>query len=156
MSFLPLTIVIFFPAYRKLIYQHSSIDELVSRIRTLVALKTPSARNFNSFKDWMIDQKPVTRDEMPFIQHPADFVALADGQEGGWFDGFIEDLLSKIPKDLARVGFFFFRFPCYPPMSLLRKVLLYRDSSPVPKNVPNLTTRTCICTQDIALTYLFA
>lgn len=93
--------------YGKLIYQHSSIDELISRIQTFVALKRPSARNFKSFKNWMIDQKPVTRDEMQFIRHPEDFVALADGQEGGWFDGFVEDCLTKIPKNLARVRFFF-------------------------------------------------
>ncbi|MCJ1349443.1 hypothetical protein MMC31_007683, partial [Peltigera leucophlebia] len=76
--------------------------ELISRVRTFVALKRPSARNFNSFKNWMIDQKPVTREEMQFIRHAGDFVALADGQEGGWFDGFVEDILTKIPKDLAR------------------------------------------------------
>lgn len=58
----------------------------------------------------MIDQKPVTREEMQFIRHAGDFVALADGQEGGWFDGFVEDILTKIPKDLARVRFFFLLF----------------------------------------------
>lgn len=70
-------------------------------------MKRPSTRNFNSFKNWMIDQKPVSRDEMDFILHTGDFVALADSQEGGWFDGFIEDCLAKIPNDLARVRFFF-------------------------------------------------
>ena len=103
--FLPLNVKA--KKYGILSYQHSTIDELISRIRTLVALKKPSARNFNSFKNWMIDQKPVTRDEMKFIRHRGDFVALADGQEGGWFDGFVEDCLTKIPKNLARVRFFF-------------------------------------------------
>lgn len=55
----------------------------------------------------MIDQKPVTRDEMKFIRHSGDFVALADGPEGGWFDGFVEDCLTKVPKNLARVRFNF-------------------------------------------------
>lgn len=59
----------------------------------------------------MIDQKPVSRDEMQFIQHPGDFVALADSQEGGWFDAFIEDCLAKVPKDLARVRFFYLLLP---------------------------------------------
>lgn len=72
----------------------------------LVALRRPSTRNFNSFKNWMIDEKPVSRDEMQFIRHSGDFVALADRQEGGWLDAFIEDCLTKIPKDLARVRFF--------------------------------------------------
>lgn len=58
----------------------------------------------------MINQKPVTRDEMEFIRHTGDFVALADSQEGGWFDGFIEDCLTKLPKDLARVRLFFSSF----------------------------------------------
>lgn len=64
----------------------------------------------------MIDQKPVSRDEMDFIRHTGDFVALADSQEGGWFDGFIEDCLTKLPKDLARVRFFSLVTPSSPPL----------------------------------------
>ena len=134
--------------YEKLIYQYSPIDELISRVHALFALKRPSARNFNSLKNWMIDQKPVTRDEMQFIGHPGDFVALADRQEVGWFDGFVQDCLTKIPKDLARVRFFN-SYPC-PLISILSNARPYRNSSPDRKNSPNPTTLTCTCTQATA------
>lgn len=50
-----------------------------------------------------MNNKPVSREETSFVQHCEDFVALADGEEGGWFDGVIEDTLSYLPCGLARV-----------------------------------------------------
>lgn len=36
------------------------------------------------------------------IQHHDDFIALAEKQEGGWFDGVLEDTLSMFPRSVTR------------------------------------------------------
>lgn len=67
-------------------------------------MKRPSNRNFNSFSNWILNKKPLAREDMEFLRHGEDFVALADGEEGGWFDGVVEDFLSCLPGGLAQVN----------------------------------------------------
>ena len=80
------------------------LDNLVNRIRAYASLKKPSGRNLSSFFDWVWDEKPLSREESRFLEHEDDFVALADGQEGGWLDGFVEDVMTKcIPNRILKV-----------------------------------------------------
>ena len=69
-------------------------------------MKRPSNRNFNSFSNWILNQtpSPLAREDMEFLRHGEDFVALADGEEGGWFDGVVEDVLSCLPGGLENVN----------------------------------------------------
>lgn len=67
-------------------------------------MKRPSNRNFNSFSNWVLRLKPLTRQETEFVKNGEDFVALADGEEGGWFDGVVEDFLSCLPRNFAQVN----------------------------------------------------
>lgn len=67
-------------------------------------MKRPSNRNFNSFSNWILNKKPLAREDMDFLRHGEDFVALADGEEGGWFDGVVEDFLTCLPGGLAKVN----------------------------------------------------
>ena len=79
-------------------------DELVARIQTYVKLKAPTARNVNSFMNWIKPNKPLTVEEMTFVEHKDDWVALNDGQENGWLDGVVEDILKRLlPKFLMKV-----------------------------------------------------
>ena len=52
----------------------------------------------------MWDRKPLCRGEMRFIKHREDFIALADEQEGGWFDAIVEDALGCLPRRAAQVS----------------------------------------------------
>ena len=80
------------------------LDDLVTRIRIYVSLKKPSGRDLSSFMSWVWDEKPLSREESRFLEHKDDFVALSDGQEVGWLDGFVEDTMSKcIPKRMMKV-----------------------------------------------------
>lgn len=36
-------------------------------------------------------------------QYHDDFIALAEKQEGGWFDGVLEDMLTIFPRYITRV-----------------------------------------------------
>ncbi|KAI9881094.1 MAG: hypothetical protein M1830_008252 [Pleopsidium flavum] len=80
-------------------------DELVLRCQAFASLKKASTRNYNSFANWIHNKKPLSREESKFVKHNEDLIALADGQEGGWFDGFVEDILSLVPCKLSRLLF---------------------------------------------------
>ncbi|KAF7508635.1 hypothetical protein GJ744_009027 [Endocarpon pusillum] len=77
-------------------------DDLVSRLKSYVSLKTPSSRNYNSFRSWILDRKPLTREETKFVQYGDDFVALADGAEDGCIDGMVEDVLGCLPRSIVK------------------------------------------------------
>ena len=77
-------------------------------MKSLVSLKEASTRNYNSFTGWILDQKPLTIKETEFIKHKEDFVALADGEELGWFDGFVEDMLTCLPHGISKVIYLIF------------------------------------------------
>lgn len=52
----------------------------------------------------MNNYKPLSRSESTFVTHDEDFIALADGQEGGWFDGCVEHMLRFLPAKVSRVS----------------------------------------------------
>lgn len=79
------------------------VDDLAQRIRATLTFPKPSTRNYNSFYKWINNQKPLSREETEFVQHGYDFVALAEKQEGGWFDGILEDVLSVLPRQITKV-----------------------------------------------------
>lgn len=69
-----------------------------------MSMKTVSTRNYNSLYTWIWDRKPLCRGETEFIKHREDFIALADEQEGGWFDAIVEDVLDCLPRRVAQVS----------------------------------------------------
>ena len=78
----------------------------MNRLRVYVSLKTPSARDLKSFVSWMTDNKPLTAEESAFTNNRDDFVALSSGQECGWLDGKIEDMLTFcLPERLIKVRY---------------------------------------------------
>ncbi|MCJ1458454.1 hypothetical protein MMC28_008827 [Mycoblastus sanguinarius] len=70
-------------------------DDMVNRIQIYVTLKAPSSRNFKSFRTWIFNEKPLTREESGFLNHRDDFVALSDERECSWLDGVVEDVLER-------------------------------------------------------------
>ncbi|KAI4181206.1 MAG: hypothetical protein L6R41_006759 [Letrouitia leprolyta] len=77
-------------------------DELALRVRSMVAVPRPSERDYRSFYRWIDNEKPLCREETKFVRHYDDFMALAEKQEGGWFDGVLEDALSIFPRSFTR------------------------------------------------------
>lgn len=80
-------------------------DELVLRCKTLASLKRTSSRDYQSLANWMHNEKPLSQEESEFVDCKEDFIALCEPQEGGWFDGLIEDTLSKIECKFTRLLF---------------------------------------------------
>lgn len=80
-------------------------DELVVRCKDLASLLRTTSRDYNSFANWMHNEKPLSQEESEFINLKEDFIALCEQEEGGWFDGMIDDVLSRIPCKLTRLLF---------------------------------------------------
>lgn len=72
------------------------------RIRAMVSIPKPAERDYSSFYKWIDNIKPLCREETKFVKHQDDFIALAEKQEGGWFDGVLEDFISIFPRPLTR------------------------------------------------------
>ena len=80
-------------------------DELLMRCKSLASLKSTTARDYRSLANWIHNEKPLSQEESEFVDSKEDFIALCEPQEGGWFDGLIEDMLSKVPCKLTRLLF---------------------------------------------------
>ncbi|KAL8692458.1 MAG: hypothetical protein Q9218_002526 [Villophora microphyllina] len=77
-------------------------DDLVKRIRNSVAIPNPLERDYSSLYNYVEGNKPLCREETKFIKYHDDFIALAEKQEGGWFDGVLEDMLGIFPRSVTR------------------------------------------------------
>lgn len=80
------------------------VDELVIRCQSFESIRKPLPRHHKSLATWMNNYKPLARSESNFVTHDEDFIALADGQEGGWFDSCVENMLRLLPHKLSRVS----------------------------------------------------
>lgn len=63
-------------------------------MRTFVSLPAPRPRIFKVFATWMLEKKPLYSKEMSFLDQSSDLITLAEGQERGWLDGVVENLLA--------------------------------------------------------------
>ena len=53
----------------------------------------------------MYYEKPLSREESEFLDCKEDFIAICEPPEVSWFDGYIEDVLSKIECRFTRLLF---------------------------------------------------
>ena len=79
--------------------------DVVERIKTLSSYKAASARNYTSVSNWLHNNAPLSGEELEFIHHKADLIALTDAEDGSWFDGFVEDILTKVACPVTRLLF---------------------------------------------------
>ncbi len=81
----------------------------MSRIRTYVSLDAPDSRiirNVQSFVGWIQDHRPlVSQESSGLLKNRDDLVSLSDGQEYGWIDTVVEEILSSriLPRNLIKV-----------------------------------------------------
>jgi len=79
--------------------------KVMQRMKFVSNCKTASARNYTSVSNWLHNKAPLSNEETEFIHHKADIIAIGDGEEQSWFDGFVEDTLSKVPCRFTRLLF---------------------------------------------------
>lgn len=67
--------------------------------------KSVTTRNCNSVSYWLRNSAALSGEESEFIHHKSDLIAVTDSEEGSWFDGFVEDVLSTVPCRFTRLLF---------------------------------------------------
>ena len=77
-------------------------DDLVERTIKFASLRDPDARDVQSVKDWINDERPLVTEERLNLINGHDFVALVEKQEEGWLDRVIETALSKFTRSEVR------------------------------------------------------
>ena len=77
-------------------------DDLVERTIKFASLRDPDARDVQSVKDWIDDERPLVTEEKLNLINGHDFVALVEKQEEGWLDRVIETALSKFTRSEVR------------------------------------------------------
>lgn len=82
---------------------NSTADDLLLRFQKVEAIKRPTERNQNSLYNLMQHTAGVATMESEWIQHGPDLAAVAQDQEYGWFNGFLEDNLNRISRKLTKV-----------------------------------------------------
>ena len=62
-------------------------------------------RNYAAVRQWLKNECPLSENEADVFMNDLDFVALIETEESRSVDGFIEDILTKIPcRPLTRVS----------------------------------------------------
>ncbi|OQN97837.1 hypothetical protein B0A48_16147 [Cryoendolithus antarcticus] len=75
-----------FEALRKQLLEY---DDLLLKSKRMSLLQKPSARDWESVRDWIMDNKPLVNEEQDFILRKEDIVTLHTGREGAMFEGLV-------------------------------------------------------------------
>lgn len=76
-------------------------DEILLKTKDVANLQRPSKRDYESVRDWFVDEQPLVSDEALYIQRKEDIVTLRSGRECASFDSLVERVLSRIDKFLT-------------------------------------------------------
>ena len=77
------------------------LDDMLFRLQKLYAIKRPTKKNQNSI--YQATTQNLVDMESYWPCQTGDLAALAPDAEHGWFNGFLEDILNKIPKRVLKV-----------------------------------------------------
>ncbi|KAF2107044.1 hypothetical protein BDV96DRAFT_506785, partial [Lophiotrema nucula] len=78
-------------------------NDIVQRTRSFATLQRATERNHKSVWNWVNHSAPLVQAEASTFDKDRDFVAIVDAKEGSWFDGRVENALSKFGGSLTRV-----------------------------------------------------
>lgn len=82
-----------------------SYDEILVKSRELNAFQRPSKRDYRSLRRWFFNEKPLSYEvEEEYVKRKEDLISLRDGREWAGFDGFVEELVKRMPRCLTRVS----------------------------------------------------
>ena len=88
-------------------------DEMLVKVREVSEFKRPSDRDYLAFRTWFWNIKPLSFEaEEEFVRKKGDLITtLSPRAEWGKFDGWVEELIPKLPKLFSKV--------CIPSLRLL-------------------------------------
>lgn len=124
----------------------SSTDESLLRMQKIQAIKRPTERAQRNMFSLISNTQSLVKDESDWIREGPDLAALGQGNEHGWLNTFLEDLLNTISRRMTMVSSLFhlrmtqssagFSFVCRPSLTRYRRssAAPSRSSKPAMKN----------------------
>ena len=79
-----------------------SLDDMLFRLQKLSAIKRPTKRNQSSIYQFTTENLVDMETYWPC--RTDDLAALAPDEEHGWFNGFLQDMLIKVPEMVLTVS----------------------------------------------------
>lgn len=77
-------------------------SDVVKRTRNFATMQRASERNYRSVFNWIESGAPLVSDEASTFDKDRDFVAIVDAKEGSWFDGRVENALTRFGGPFTR------------------------------------------------------
>lgn len=74
---------------------------MLLRAKQVAGMQHPSARDWRSVKNWVVNHAPLVDEEQAFIWRKEDLVTLRSGREGAGFEGVVEQMLSHTDNFLS-------------------------------------------------------
>ena len=93
------------------VYTDRAPDDLLIKARDMEGFQRPSDQSYNDVRRWILENKPLVRDEWDSINYKEDILTLRQEQEPAHFDYVVEAFLLKLNSNFTRV---------YPLASLVR------------------------------------
>jgi hypothetical protein len=79
-------------------------NDIVQRTRAFATLQRATERNYTSVRNWVDHSAPLEQNEASTFYKDRDFVSVVDAKEGSWFDGRVENVLSRFGGSVTRVS----------------------------------------------------
>ncbi|KAF2162261.1 hypothetical protein M409DRAFT_27264 [Zasmidium cellare ATCC 36951] len=69
-------------------------DNVLLKAKEVLTLQTPSSKDYQSVRGWLMDEQPLIEDDIEYILHKEDIITLRTGRESAAFDSFVERVLT--------------------------------------------------------------
>ena len=83
---------------------HRYADKALLRMQKIQAIKRPTERSQTNLYNLVSNSKSLVEEERAWIRRGPDLAAVGCGPEYGWFNTFIEDVLSKVSTAVTLVS----------------------------------------------------
>ncbi len=81
-----------------------SVDDALLRLQQIQAIKRPTERAQRNMYNLISNTQSLVKDESDWIREGPDLAALGQGNEHGWLNTFLEDVLSTISRKVTIVS----------------------------------------------------
>lgn len=81
-----------------------SVDDALLRLQQIQAIKRPTERAQRNMCNLISNTQSLVKDESDWIREGPDLAALGQGNEHGWLNTFLEDVLSTMSRKVTMVS----------------------------------------------------
>ena len=78
-------------------------DDLILREKRLLQIERPSGRSYKTYLDYILNEKPLCREEYDYIFHKDDIISLSADSENGWLEPAVAMITMILPHYAMKV-----------------------------------------------------